>query len=134
MERKTGKEDISALAEKVVEMLERLLMENCKVLVVYSIENDLQEFFHNAVRLICEAKKEKICFLTDIMALQELSERIYFVSTEEMQWILKLYRTYEFSGRLQIMQQTTEYCGNLTNYIKNGLLTEEEYFQLMLEV
>ena len=50
-----------------------------------------------------------------------------FIAVDEIQCskLLKLYHTYEFSDRFQVITENSCY-GGLDNYVKTGILTPEE--------
>lgn len=50
---------------------------------------------------------------------------IQSISDEQYRSIEKLYYTYEFSDRIQLLTDSSQY-GSLNNYVLSGLLTEEE--------
>ncbi len=49
----------------------------------------------------------------------------------EMEELLSLYRLYEFSDKVTVISETTQY-GGLINYVKNGLFTPEEMVDAIL--
>lgn len=78
------------------------------------------------------ANKCNTLIITDMPDVSAYAERVCLVPTEEMAEILKLYNTYEFSGRFIMFQPADGNYGNLFHYVKNGILTEKEYCQVLL--
>ncbi|MBQ6415044.1 MAG: hypothetical protein IJJ65_02220 [Butyrivibrio sp.] len=59
------------------------------------------------------------------------SDKIKKKSYEQICEILKLYRLYDFSDRLFVISEDSQY-GNLFNYVKNGVLSSEELVEAWL--
>lgn len=53
------------------------------------------------------------------------------ISDKEYRSIEELYYMYEFSDRIHLLTDSTQY-GSLDNYILNGILTEEEAFAALM--
>jgi len=53
------------------------------------------------------------------------------ISDEEYCTIEEMYYMYEFSDRIHLLTDSTQY-GSLDNYILNGILTEEEVFAALM--
>lgn len=53
------------------------------------------------------------------------------ISSEEYGKIQEIYNLYECSDRLQIISGNSQY-GNLLNYVKTGLLSEEQVYEALL--
>ncbi|MCR4792597.1 MAG: hypothetical protein K5871_07595 [Lachnospiraceae bacterium] len=66
----------------------------------------------------------------DVKALNEYR----MISAEETKNILDLYRTYEFSDKFHFLSSPSDQnYGSLMNYVRNGILTEEEGYAAMLK-
>ncbi len=119
---------------KALQTLTKLLEENSKVLLVSAEDSDMDI----ASKLSCAYKslveKNNVLILTDMQHLKEHSDRIYIISTQEAEIFRKLYETYEFSDRFAVLSPADTNYGTLLNYVKSGLLTEEEWFRTLLEV
>lgn len=50
---------------------------------------------------------------------------------EELEALQRMYNMYEFSDRFQVLSDSPQY-GGLLNYVKTGLMTEEDVFQALL--
>ena len=59
------------------------------------------------------------------------NEKIKKKSSNQISEILKLYRLYDFSDRLFVISETSQY-GNLFNYVENGVLSPEELVEAWL--
>lgn len=125
--------DIKAEEKGTIQRLERLLDENSKVLVFPFIKKNSEILLRIYDMLISMSKEHKALLLTDIQGRERASNRVCIISTQEMEYVLKIYRMYEFSDRFVLFWQEEPYCGSLINYVKNGLLTEEECLRAMLE-
>lgn len=53
------------------------------------------------------------------------SKIVKVITDEEIFDLLKLYKMYEFSNRFYVVSDSEQY-GNVFNYIRNGIITEEE--------
>ncbi len=59
------------------------------------------------------------------------NDKIKKKSVNQISEILKLYRLYDFSDRLFVISETSQY-GNLFNYEENGVLSPEELVEAWL--
>ena len=130
---KTEEETIYAVSQKAIEILKYLLKQNNKIILIHSRKKNTEAIIRWIS--ICERilELQNIIILTDLQEIRKLSDKIYLIATKEMKAIQKLYRAYEFSNRVVVVQQADIFYGNLMNYIRNGLLTEEECFRAFLE-
>ncbi|MCI8959116.1 MAG: hypothetical protein HFG62_08355 [Lachnospiraceae bacterium] len=53
------------------------------------------------------------------------------ITKEDHEVLYRLYRMYEFSDRLRVMETEGQY-GGLENYVRLGILTREEMFEALL--
>jgi hypothetical protein len=74
---------------------------------------------------------EKIV-IVDVTLLKRLSqlklenEKVVYAQEGQSEEIVDLYRTYEFSDRVIYVSKESNY-GTLYNYVKTGVLSEEEF-------
>lgn len=116
-----------------LQTLARLLEENKKVLLVPSESSDAEmvsKLFGIYKSLV---EENNILILMDMQPLNKQSNRVCTISTQEAEFFKRLYETYEFSNQFFVLSSPDTNCGNLFNYVKNGLLTEEECFLAFLE-
>lgn len=60
-----------------------------------------------------------------------VSENVVVLSDEEYREIREIYSTYECSDRIRVLAEQKNYP-NVFNYLKTGLLTEEECFDALI--
>lgn len=74
-----------------------------------------------------ETRRTKIHIFLDsnpVLILKEGEHNNYF-REDEMADIKRLYFMYEFSDRIRLLEESIQY-GGLSNYVKLGILTEDE--------
>lgn len=120
------------MSGQIIKTLERLSEENRKVLLLPAAVRSAEISTKTLVKLGDMANKYEVLILTDMPDVSAYAERVCLVPAEEMAEIQKLYNTYEFSERFILFQPADRNYGNLFHYVKNGLLTEEECFQVLL--
>ena len=69
--------------------------------------------------------------LLNSQAFRKSGKKILVLPAEKYMDLVSLYHTYEFSDRFKIIGRSSQY-GGLFNYVDNGLLTEQEVFELVL--
>lgn len=121
------------MISNTIPKLEQLLKENSKVLLLPSENSNSEALMKFLEKYVDFMKERKVLLLTDMQTSGWESDRICHVSTDEAESIITLYDTYEFSDRFLIWRTENIHYGNLLNYVKNGLLTEEECFRALLE-
>lgn len=120
------------MSDNTIKKLKQVLNKYGKVLLIPSGENSGELFRKLSEQYGKLLETHNILLLTDIPDREMQSDRIYRISAEEMERIRTLYDTYEFSDHFRVLQPMTKHYGNLMNYVKNGVLTEEECFQTLL--
>lgn len=121
------------MIDNTIPKLEQLLKENSKVLLLPSEDSNSETLMKFLNKYVDFMKERKVLLLTDMQAGGWDSDRICHISTDEVESIVTLYDTYEFSDRFLIWRPENMHYGNLMHYVKNGLLTEEECFRALLE-
>lgn len=114
--------------------------------IIKKIENYIQEYdsvFVLNTRIlknktifqgISKYSGKKILLLTKSQEIDDVpkgSIDILRISDKEYCSIEELYYMYEFSDRIHLLTDSTQY-GSLDNYILNGMLTEEEAFTALM--
>lgn len=97
---------------------------------------DVREFeIHQLFSAFCESealrqtdKKVMVMAAADAVPVNGQYRKI---TQEEYESIYEIYSMYEFSDRIQIISQNSQYASML-NYIKTGILTMEEMFEAWL--
>ena len=69
--------------------------------------------------------------LLNSQAYRRSEKKILVLPAEKHMDLVSLYHTYEFSDRFRVIGRSSQY-GGLFNYVDNGLLTEQEVFELIL--
>lgn len=69
--------------------------------------------------------------LLNSQAFRDSEKKILVLPAEKYMDLVSLYHTYEFSDRFRVIGRSSQ-CGGLFNYVDNGLLTEQEAFELLL--
>ncbi len=64
-------------------------------------------------------------------AFRSSPKKLLILPAEKYGELVSLYHTYEFSDRFRVIGRTHQF-GGLFNYVDNGLLTEDEAFELIL--
>ncbi len=64
-------------------------------------------------------------------AFRRSEKKVLALPAEKYNELIELYHTYEFSDRFRVIGRNNQ-CGSLMNYVDNGLLTEQEMFELIL--
>jgi len=115
---------------KIIIELEKDLMQYDSVLLC--IPNDVDSVLERLFDLSI-FKQSEANFKVYIPSSFDMyvKENVRVVSGQEMNIILEYYRMYEFTDRLKILGENKQF-GGLVNYLKNGILTEEEVFEAIL--
>ena len=58
-------------------------------------------------------------------------EQIMYISRMDMNEIINLYHIYDFSDKVCVIHDSV-FCGNLSNYVKNGLITNQVLLEAYL--
>lgn len=96
-----------------------------KVIIVDSSNKDF-------VRMLCRELENhesnaEVWHLFEIMD----GNRELHLSQDEMKDVLELYRLYDFSDKVYVISDYGD-CGSLFNYVKTGILTEQEMVDALL--
>lgn len=95
-----------------------------------SIEgNDLFSGFINSDAI--KKNKKKIMIMSSESSEESENYAYYKLSKAEEERLMKLYLTYEFSDRFQMLAHDNNF-GNIFNYVKTGVMTLEEVFEAIL--
>lgn len=95
-----------------------------------SIEgNDLFSEFINSDAI--KKNKKKIMIMSSESSEESENYAYYKLSKAEEERLMKLYLTYEFSDRFQMLAHDNNF-GNIFNYVKTGVMTLEEVFEAIL--
>lgn len=67
-----------------------------------------------------------------IMIQRNLMNRyvIYGRKDKDYEFMISLYNTYEFTNQMRVVSNSVQY-GTMLNYIKTGVITEEEYLETL---
>ena len=101
---------------------------NTKVLVIIDhVKNDyLEEIFSDL-----QSRKSDSIEVWHSDVHFPSSEMVRFVSREELDEVLELYRLYDFSDKIIILSDTEQYA-TLFNYIRNRIITPKEFVEVLL--
>ncbi len=69
--------------------------------------------------------------LINSRAFRTSTKKILVLPVDKYKELVSLYHTYEFSDRFKVIGRDHQF-GGLFNYVDNGLLTEDEAFELIL--
>ncbi len=111
--------------EQAIETYEKIFLFNCRDKQIAKLAED---FCRN---ISCKNLTRKILVMSNAGFPDEKITDYKQLSEEEYNHLYKLYSMYEFSDRVQIITEESQY-GSLQNYVKTGLLTEEEMFEALL--
>lgn len=115
----------------IIEQLEEdLLLHEGVLLCISSFEAGvLQSFIGSGVCENTRFAKWKIYVSTSWGI--EVNDNCCIISEQETEQILEYYRMYEFSNRLKVLEDNAQF-GGLLNYYRNGILTQEEFWEAIL--
>lgn len=117
-----------------------------KAKIIMELEGDLKQYDFvllcvpddegNVLQLLCESgifKNTGTNFKVYVPTSFNIhvNENSRVISEQEMDCILEYYRMYEFSNRFKVLEDSEQY-GGFINYLRNGILTEEEVFEAIL--
>lgn len=94
-----------------------------KILILSQTENFYQKGWSDGYCLKNEFRQKG-----DIQGNSEYRQ----ISSKEQKELSDLYRMYEFSDHFQVLADCPQF-GGLLNYVKTGLLSKEEVFELILK-
>lgn len=98
------------------------------------LEDDLQAYdMILAVETEDDGSKEGFAGrLLDSQVLRQTEKKVLVLSAEKSKELVELYYTYEFSDRVRVLGGSKRH-GSLINYVDDGLMTEQEAFELILQ-
>ena len=102
------------------------------LLIILDSENSyhLAEAFCNSEALNIIDKKTVLISTKKLKKNTEKHEQLV-ISKEDMKDLLDLYRSYEFSDSVLVVEDM-QICGSVWNYVSNGLLTFDEACEALL--
>ncbi len=80
--------------------------------------------------VVCGKDNDSLVLLRKMPGLQNRI-RVVELESGDMADFLRFYKMYEFSDRICVLEETKQY-GSLLNYLKTGLLSQEEYSEALL--
>ena len=95
-----------------VQVLEKILHEYGSI-ILFPVENVMYKQLKNSV--VCN----------------EASKKVLILPLESNDEFISLFHTYEFSDRISVLERSSQY-GTLFNYVKTGILTEQEMVDALL--
>lgn len=112
--------------------LEKYLLKYDKIFIFESTDEISTQLLEKFCSFLKYNKFEKKIFIMSTFGYEK-PEGFDFIRISDTQYnlICKMYYMYEFSGRMHIINKNYSF-GSLFNYIKTGVLTEEEMFEAML--
>lgn len=114
--------------EKYIEGYEKVIIFDCKCKKVI----DLFNYFINYKDLGKITSKIVILSTEKInVTLQSSNVDVCVISKTDLTFLLNIYRMYEFSDRITLISESSQYP-SLLNYILTGMLTEEEFIDALL--
>ena len=81
------------------------------------------------LRLIRNELKKRNSINTNIW--QSIENTSDYISQSKMDEVIEMYQTYDFSNKVSVISESNQ-CGSILNYVKNGILTEEEMIEVIL--
>lgn len=121
---------------EILFQIEKYLDEGKKIIIINKNDHETA-FWNNFILFINRNSKIKdvLILMVDGTA-QDLKTNnknmdIKLITSEEYAFIKRVYDMYEFSDRISIVSTSSLYP-SIFNYLKTGMLTEEEVFETML--
>lgn len=116
--------------ERFINQYDKILIWDQKSICDKNLINDFGQFLKQI-----SSKKKYLIMMNDMVALQEAVGEcfadIILISKEEMDFINKLYRMYEFSDRIILIAESNNFPG-IFNYLCTGVLSKQECFEALV--
>ena len=115
-----------------IKKLEKYLEEYSSIIIFDDRNEEIRKyklsFFEREMEL-SDQKKIMVMGLKDDVTADKWGYKI--ITEQEYNFILRLYRMYEFTDKLRIVSYFLLF-GSMLNYLSTGIITEEEYFEALL--
>lgn len=115
--------------ENYIEEYEKIVIFDCESKWLENLLASIQEYIST------QGFNKKILMLHTtnniILDMSNENVEIHVLSREDMDGMLQLYSTYEFSNRVILLTFKSQYPSML-NYLSQGILTEEEFIEALL--
>lgn len=115
-----------------IEKLEKYLEEYERIFVFDDRNEEINKYklaFLESKLESCVQKQIVIMGLKDDASVAEKGYKV--ITKQEYNFILQLYRMYEFSDKLRIISFSLQF-GSMLNYLSTGIISQEEYFEALL--
>ncbi len=115
-----------------IEKLEKYLEEYSLIIIFDDRNEEISRYklaFFESKPESCNQKKVMVMGLKDDVTADKKGYKI--ITEQEYNIILRLYRMYEFTDRLRIVDFSFQY-GSMLNYLSNDMISQEEYFEALL--
>lgn len=111
---------------------EKYLEEYSSIIIFDDRNEDVSKYKLAFLESKLESCYQKQILIMGLKDETDVAERGYKVITkQEYNFILQLYRMYEFSDRLKIISPSLQF-GSMLNYLSTGIISMEEYFEALL--
>lgn len=119
--------------DSIVCVIEQYLIMYDRVLIFDDMQEEIQAILTKLYQTLSIGEtQKKILILSMQNGVSVGTVEHKQISPEEYQRILQFYNMYEFSNRVEVIAKNAQY-GSILNYVKTGLLTEDDLLQIILK-
>ncbi len=111
--------------KSIIAMLESALNKKNRI-IIFDVE-ECESIFLEIVKSVDPTCTE----IWHSMQIESENDSVKYLRPEYLKEILNIYRLYDFSDKVTIISENSQY-GSLFNYVKNGILTVEEMAEAIL--
>lgn len=116
--------------DELIEEIEKNIEQYDRILISHSREEETDQLVRNFVKSeALQNTTKKVILYGDCENFGNVPFRE--ISQSEYEKIVAFYRLYEFSDRVKVISASNQY-GSMRNYLSNGILSQEEYFEALL--
>lgn len=119
--------------DSIVCVIEQYLIMYDRVLIFDDMQEEIQAILTKLFQTLSIGEtQKKILILSMQNGVSVGTVEHKQITPEEYQRILQFYNMYEFSNRVEVIAKNAQY-GSILNYVKTGLLTEDDLLQIILK-
>ncbi len=116
----------------IISKIEKALDKYEKILIFDSSDQQVRALLENfSKKIILGDYKKTILVINNGYTIETGNEIFESISNEEYEEFCKIYSMYEFSNRILFVSKSNQY-GSILNYLSMELVTEEEFFEVLL--
>jgi len=116
----------------IIRKIEKALDKYEKILIFDSSDQQVKALLESfSKKIILGDYKRTILVINNGYTIESGNEIFENISNEEYEELCKIYSMYEFSNRILFVSKSNQY-GSILNYLSMELVTEEEFFEALL--